>query len=129
MRNLLQYLSPLRLLVISIITSLLASWMSFDLDEFTKDDALIFTLYYLILIIAVLLAGFGKNRLNPYTTGITQMGYIFLGFSLSFISLLRLLQFSIGTFVVGFFLTGLPGLALIWIGVQLFRPVKKKSVE
>jgi len=129
MRNLITYLSPVRLLVIGIVFSLITVGLSFDYREFSKDDLLIFGLYYLILIIAALLATLGKDILSPYTMAISQMGYIFLGFSLAFISLLRLLQGSVSAFIIGFFLTGVPGLALIWIGIQLFRPVKGKSVE
>lgn len=124
MRNFLAYLSPVRLLVVGIIFSIITAGLRFDYHEFSKDDLLIFGLYYLILIIAALLATFGKEKLSPYTTAISQMGYIFLGFSLSFISLLRLLQGSVSAFIIGFFLTGLPGIALIWAGIQLFRPVK-----
>ncbi len=127
MRNLLKHLSPLRLLGIGIVFSLLTAWISFDIHEFSKDDLLIFTLYYLILIIAALLATFGKDKLSPYTVAISQMGYIFLGFSLFFISLLRLLQGSLGTFITGFFLTGLPGIALMWAGIQLFRPKRNPA--
>ncbi|MCF7797991.1 MAG: hypothetical protein K9N11_08320 [Lentisphaeria bacterium] len=129
MSNFFQSLTPPRLLTIATILSLFTALISFKPQQFTKDILLIFVFYYLILLIATLLATFAKDRLSQYTVAISQMGYIFLGFSLAFISLLQLLQQSFQALITGFFLTGLPGLALIWAGIQLFRPTRRKRVE